>query len=167
MTFRICDFVEKCVEFLIHYVIFTCLLSNTTFCKAVLDRFNANLLTLTLTFQAFAIHAIAWRMSMLFAISETNKSSFICAITIHINFFRYFVLKLWMILASSGCKPNVFFVRKTIFLLLYMSISEVGWTVALSNTKITFLLFLLIWKLRVSRTFSIISTYIQDLESSK
>ena len=42
VTFWICEF----AIFFIHYVIFilTCLLSNTTFCKAVIDCFNANLL---------------------------------------------------------------------------------------------------------------------------
>ena len=46
VTFWICEFFEKGIEFLIHYVIFifTCMLSNTTFCKAVFDRFNAALL---------------------------------------------------------------------------------------------------------------------------
>ena len=49
----------------------------------------------------------------------------------------------------------------------YMSINEVVWTMALSKNKITFILSFLIWKLSVSRTFSIIATCIQDLESSK
>ena len=46
-----------------------------------------------------------------------------------------------MIPASSGSKRDVaFFGRKTIFLLLYMSINEVGWAVTLSKNKVTFLL---------------------------
>ena len=52
-----------------------------------------------------------------------------------------------------------------------MLINEVGWTVTLSKKKITFLptflLYFLIWKLKVSRTISKNFTYIQDLESSK
>ena len=48
-----------------------------------------------------------------------------------------------------------------------MSINEAGLTVALYKNEKTFLLSFLIWKLIVSRTFSIISTCIQDLESSK
>ena len=70
-------FVEKCIEFLIHYVIFIfiCLLRNITFCKAVLDRFKDKLLL------TICQPVIAWSMSMSFVISEANKSSFIRAIT--------------------------------------------------------------------------------------
>ena len=59
-----------------------------------------------------------------------------------------------MIPASSGCKRDAaFFGRKAMFKLLYTSVNEVGWTVALSKKRITFFLFFLIWKLKELRTF--------------
>ena len=116
--------------------------SSSFVCSLIPHYAKQFLMVLSLTsFQASATHVIAWRMSMPLTVYEANKSSFICITHERVNFFRYFVLKLWMIPVSSDCKGDiVFFRRKTIFILLYMSINEIGWTVALSKNKITFLL---------------------------
>ena len=137
-------------------------LVNITFYKAVLNRFNANLLTSichsydTLkNFDAFCnfwgkliiiytCHNVTHQLLLVHCFQTSNDSGTI-----------------------NGCKTwHCILCKEKKLLKCYTCQSmKLDGRVALSKNKITFLLSLFIWKLKVSRTFSSISTCIQDLES--
>ena len=91
-TIQICEFFEKCIEYLIVDILFnfTRFLSKATFRKQFL------IVSVITSFQALATYSMGCRTSICFSISESSKSSLTRATTYRINFFRYFDVKLWM-----------------------------------------------------------------------
>ena len=89
-----------------------------------------------------------------------------------INFFSlilsFLTLKLWMMLASNGCRREVAFLRrKKILMLVYFPTRLSGCTRALSKNSKIFQFSSFIMLLSFCSTFSIITICIQDFASAK